>query len=111
MLEFLLLSCAKVNSLLRSGRDRADVCPCRWLFLGRGVFGVFSTDVIVKHFAQNLFSFEGVACEVEFNGATNRAGTIKEIIFRLGVYDQFRFVHRTMMPQPETLKRGWGISN
>ena len=64
---------------------------------------MFSTDVIVKHFAQNLFSFEGVTCEMEFDGATNRAGTIKEIIFWLGLYDQFSFVHATMMPQSETL--------
>jgi hypothetical protein len=71
---------------------------------------VFSTEVIVKHLAQNLFTFEGVACEVEFNGPANRAGTIKEIIFWFRIYDQFRFVHRTMMAQNRMLKRGYGLS-
>ena len=68
-------------------------------FLGLGVVGVFSADVIVKHFAQNLFTFEGVSCEMELDGAANRAGTIKEVIFWLGLYDQFCFVHATIMPQ------------
>jgi hypothetical protein len=79
--------------------------------VGPGVFGVFSADVIVKHFAQNLFTFEGIACEVEFDRAANRAGTIKEIIFWLGLYDQFRFIHATMMPQAGTPKRNYRLSN
>jgi hypothetical protein len=54
--------------------------------------GVHSTEVIVKHFAQRLFTFEGVACEMESNGVAERAGPIKEIIFWLGLYGQLRFV-------------------
>jgi hypothetical protein len=44
---------------------------------------VFTAEVMVEHFAQKLFSFESVARKVESNSGTDRAGTIKEIIFWL----------------------------
>lgn len=65
---------------------------------------VFSTDVIVEHFAQHLLTFEAVACEMKLNGSAKRANTIEEIIFWLGLYDQFRFVHPTIMPQRGAFK-------
>jgi hypothetical protein len=46
---------------------------------------VFTAEMMVEHFAQKLFSFESVAREVESNGGADRASTIKEIIFWLGL--------------------------
>jgi hypothetical protein len=64
----------------------------RFLFLG-----VDPTEMNVKHLAQKLFAFEGIACEVESNGMADRAGTIQEIIFWLGRYDQLRFAHTAII--------------
>jgi hypothetical protein len=72
---------------------------------------MYSAEVIIEHLAQKLFAFERVACEMEANGAADGAGTIKEIIFRLGIYDQPRVIHATMMPQSEMPKRDCGFSN
>lgn len=65
--------------------------------------------MIVEHFAKKLFTFEGVAGEMESNGVAERAGTIKEIIGWFGLYDQLRFVHATIMPQSGFEARNDGV--
>lgn len=83
---------------------------CRWSFLGLSIAGVYSTEMIVKHFAKKLFTFEGVACEMESNGVAEGAGTIKEVIFWLGLYDQLRFAHATIMPQSGSEARNQAVN-
>jgi hypothetical protein len=47
---------------------------------------------------------------MESNGVAEGAGTIKEIIFWLGLYDQLRFAHATIMPQSGSEARNQAVN-